>query len=103
MTRSEANTRAPGVTLITDPSALWREDVTEDEHRTAYQELVNSGAAWTMEGSTGREAMRLIEAGEIMLGEFGHRDYWGSYVPSRFEVEPGTKGSAEYVSERSQG
>lgn len=70
---------------------------TEEEYIAAYQELVNTGQAWQLEGSVGREAMALLTAGRIMLGEEGHRDYWGNYVPSRHEVEPGTKGSPEYV------
>lgn len=60
------------------------------------QELINSGAAWKLEGSVGRAAMAAIRSGECILGEEGHFDYWGNYVPSRFEVEPGTKGSVEY-------
>ena len=50
-----------------------------------------------MEGHTGRTAMSLIESGVCALGRSGHRDYWGGYVPSRSEVEPGTTGSVEYV------
>jgi hypothetical protein len=61
------------------------------------QDLINSGAAWWLEGSVGRAAMRAIESGECVLGEVGHRDYWGNYVPSRYEVQPGTKGSVEYA------
>jgi len=64
------------------------------------QRAINSGAAWRLEGSYGRAAMDAITAGECMLGEDGHRDYWGSYVPSRNEVEEGTKGSASYCWER---
>ena len=86
---------------MTDITAIYREDATEDETIAAYQELVNSGDAWRLEGHVGRTAMSLIEAGLITLGEVGHRDYWGNYVPSRYEVEPGTKGSAEFVAERS--
>jgi hypothetical protein len=41
--------------------------------------------------------MRAIEDGECVLGEVGHKDYWGNYVPSRYEVEAGTKGSVEYA------
>ena len=66
------------------------------------QELVNSGLAWKLEGAAGRHCMGLIEAGQIMLGEEGHKDYWGNYVPSRTEVKPGTKGSPEYVAERQE-
>jgi len=84
-----------------DLSALWREDSTEDEVAECYQDLIDSGQAWQMEGHVGRTAMGLIEAGVCTLGEIGHRDYWGNYIPSRHEVEPGTKGSIEYVEERS--
>lgn len=76
---------------------LWDEDATLEETIEGYQNLINSGAAWKMEGSVGREAMNFIESGYCTLGEKGHRDYYGNYVPSRHEVEPGTKGSQEYV------
>lgn len=61
------------------------------------QGLIDSGMAWRLEGSIGRFCMNEIEAGHAMLGEVGHFDYWGNYVPSRYEVEPGTKGSQEFV------
>lgn len=76
---------------------LWNDNVSEDEFIAGYQELINSGAAWRLEGSVGRTAMHLIEAGKCTLGEAGHRDYWGNYVPSKYEVESGTVGSQEFV------
>lgn len=63
------------------------------------QALVNSGLAWRLEGAIGRACMAALEAGDIMLGENGHRDYWGNYVPSRHEVAGGTKGSFDLVAE----
>ena len=57
------------------------------------QALVDTGAAWRLEGFVGRQCMAAIEAGAIVLGPTGHRDFWGNYVPSRHEVKPGTKGS----------
>ena len=72
------------------------ENATEAERIEALQELINSGMAWTLQGSTGRAAMDAIEAGLCILGETGHRDYYGNYVPSRHEVKAGTKGSVEY-------
>lgn len=66
------------------------------------QKLIDSGQAWLMEGHIGRQAMACIESGDCILGEVGHRDYWGNYVPSRTEVQPGTKGSVEYA-ERMKG
>ncbi len=76
---------------------LWADDVTEDEAIEGYQALINSGQAWRLEGSVGRTAMDLIEAGKCTLGPERHKDYWGNTVPSRFDVEPGTKGSIEFV------
>lgn len=77
--------------------ALYEEDATQEEQIECYQQLINSGDAWKFEGHVGRTAMRLIEAGLCILGERGHRDYWGSYVPGRDEVKAGTKGSYEYA------
>jgi len=67
------------------------------------QALIDSGLAWRLEGSVGRAAHEAIEAGICVLGETGHRDYWGNYVPSRHEVEAGTKGSIEYAEARGWG
>ena len=69
----------------------------DDNVISGYQDLINSGDAWRLEGSVGRTAMGLIESGQCMLGETGHSDFYGNYVPSRFEVKAGTKGSPEYV------
>lgn len=69
---------------------------TREEYVAAMQDLINAGTVWRLEGSMGREAMAMIESGECVLGETGHHDYWGNYVPSRHEVKPGTKGSLEY-------
>ena len=60
------------------------------------QELIDTGMAWRLEGYIGRQCMAAIESGECVLGEVGHTDYYGNYVPSRYEVQPGTKGSIEY-------
>lgn len=60
------------------------------------QAAINTGLAWKLEGSFGRAAMRAIEDGECMLGHEGHTDAYGNYYPSRYEVEPGSKGSPEH-------
>lgn len=72
------------------------------EQEMTLQDLIDSGMAWQLEGSIGREAMRCIESGCCMLGEVSHKDYWGSKIPSRHEVEAGTVGSPEYY-EAAQG
>ncbi len=76
---------------------LYDEDATNEETVAGYQALINSGDAWKLEGSVGRTAMDMIRNGQCMLGEEGHTDYYGNYVPSRTEVQAGTKGSPEFV------
>lgn len=78
----------------------WLMGDEDGDESAALQELVDSGDAWRLEGSVGRAAMRAIEDGEIALGPEPRYDYYGNRVPSRFEVEPGTKGSVEYVEAR---
>lgn len=72
------------------------EETSYADYIEQQQRLINSGTVWKLEGSAGREAMRLIDAGECMLGEVGHRDYWGGYIPGRTEVVEGTRGSRTY-------
>ena len=74
--------------------------MTDDDAIEGIQSLIDSGMAWRMEGSVGRAAMSSIEAGYNVLGKEGHTDYYGNYVPSRYEVMPGTKGSIEYAREQ---
>lgn len=59
----------------------------------AMQEMINSGQCWHMEGSIGREAMALLESGACMLPQESHRDYYGNTVPSRDDLQEGTKGT----------
>jgi hypothetical protein len=81
--------------------AFYDEDQDEQEYAEEMQALIDSGAAWRLEGSVGRSAMSLITDGVCALGKDGHTDYWGNYVPSRYEVKSGTKGSEEYVKKHS--
>ena len=57
------------------------------------QESINTGLAWKMEGSVGREAMALLESGACMLPKEFNVDYYGNRVPSRDVLKPGTKGT----------
>jgi hypothetical protein len=82
---------------MADLSAIWEEDATEEDFIAAYQELINTGQAWQMEGSVGRQAMALIENGLCALGERDFRDYYGNHIPSRDQVQEGTKGSVQFV------
>ena len=67
------------------------------EYFKSIQRAINSGSAWSLQGSYGRSMMDAINAGSCMLGESRARDYYGSRIPSRSDVEAGTKGSREFV------
>jgi hypothetical protein len=69
----------------------------EEAERLQLQTLIDSGMAWKMEGAVGRAAMDAIRSGACVLGKVPFTDYWGNRIPSRYEVEPGTKGSEEYA------
>jgi len=60
---------------------------------TVMQDHINTGLAWKLEGSVGREAMALLESGACMLPKVAHRDYYGNTVPSRDVLKKGTKGT----------
>ena len=60
---------------------------------TQIQEQINSGMAWKLEGSVGRFASDMLEAGVCMLPLERKVDYYGSVIPSRHDLKPGTKGT----------
>lgn len=64
----------------------------------AMQRIINAGH-WGLQGSFGRAMMDAIKSGYCLLGKNGARDYYGNYIPSRDQVEAGTKGSYDYVAE----
>jgi hypothetical protein len=68
-----------------------------DAYLEAMQVLIDDGTAWKIEGTFGRNAMSLIEMGHLTLGPVGFHDAYGNYIPSRYEVKPGTKGSVEWA------
>jgi hypothetical protein len=69
-----------------------------NEFQEAYgykelQDLINSGAAWKMEGSVGRASMAALESGACYLPKVFHKDYYGNTIPSREALQEGTKGT----------
>lgn len=59
------------------------------------QDWVDSGVAWHLEGSVGRQASDLLAAGVLVLGPNRTRDYWGTAIPAYTDVldEPDSSGS----------
>ena len=78
------------------------EEATEEEYYLAIQRVINGGM-WGLQGSYGRTMMEAISAGKCLLGENDARDYYGNHIPSRDQVQAGTKGSFDFVvAERGQ-
>jgi hypothetical protein len=70
---------------------------TELEYYEVIQKAINDGTAWKFQGSYGRTMMDAISGGYCLLGIHSSSDYYGNRIPSRDEVQEGTKGSYEYV------
>jgi hypothetical protein len=70
---------------------------TETEYYEAIQRAINEGTAWKFQGSYGRTMMDAISSGYCLLGRHRTQDYWGNTIPSRDDVQAGTKGSYDYV------
>jgi hypothetical protein len=43
--------------------------------------------------------MDAIKSGHCLLGQNDAHDYWGTHIPSRDQVQAGTKGSYDFVAE----
>ena len=76
------------------------EDPSPLQVASALQRAIN-GCTWTLQGSYGRAMMAAITDGRCMLGKVWCTDFYCNKIPSRYDVLAGTKGSYEYVVERS--
>jgi hypothetical protein len=59
------------------------------------QDYIDTGMAWKMEGAIGRAAMDALKSGACMLPTSSRKNYYGTTVPSRYQVKAGTTGSYE--------
>ena len=85
---------------LDDISNIEGDATSENEYYLSIQRAINSGSAWSFQGSYGRAMMDAIESGACLLGQVPARDYYGNRIPARTEVEEGTKGSRQFVAER---
>jgi len=72
------------------------QDADQVEYYSTIQKAINTGL-WGMQGSYGRTMMAAIKEGYCLLGQNDARDYYGNHIPSRDQVQAGTKGSFDYV------
>lgn len=73
------------------------EEYLPEEQALEVQRQINALHYWRFEGHVGRTLIDFIDAGWCLLGHADTRDYYGNHIPSRDQVQPGTKGSYEYV------
>ena len=71
---------------------------TTKQYYEAIQRSINAGM-WGLQGSYGRVMMDAIKSGYCLLGQNDAHDYWGTHIPSRDQVQAGTKGSFDFVAE----
>jgi len=82
-----------------DINIIEGEDETSElEYYSAIQRTINAGL-WGLQGSYGRTMMDAIKSGHCLLGQNDAHDYWGTHIPSRDQVQAGTKGSYDFVAE----
>jgi len=72
---------------------------TTEQYYEAIQKAINTGL-WGLQGSYGRTMMAAITEGYCLLGHNRATDYYGNTIPSRDDVQAGTKGSFDYVADQ---
>jgi hypothetical protein len=85
---------------LNDVNAIEGGAQSAEEYYQSIQRAINA-RMWSLQGSYGRAMMGAIEEGKCVLGRESATDYWGNRIPSRYEVQSGTKGSVEFVREHS--
>ena len=60
-------------------------EATEEEVIEGFQEMIDSGLVWGLQGMYGRTAADLIDAGLCQHSTKQHHDYWGNPLPVRKE------------------
>lgn len=91
------NNRQFDATLDAIMDLEGNDDLDELQAAKHLQLLIEAGTVWSLQGSYGRSAMAALESGTNMLGKNPAHDYYGNRIPSRDEVEPGSKGSRQLV------
>ena len=67
-----------------------------EETVVLFQDLIDFGDAWRLQGFYGRMAHEMLKKGHCTLGPHEVKNYWGKTIPSRYQVAPGELGSEEY-------
>ena len=71
------------MTEIDDIMAFEGGEMSEKDMIKMFQRMVNTGAVWKLQGSYGRQAQSLLEAGLIKYPTKQTHDYYGNPIPTR--------------------
>jgi hypothetical protein len=89
----EVGTKKPAYPSVTKLMQFEDGTLSEKDTIKLFQDLVDSGMAWQLQGSYGRQAQAMIDAGVIKLPQTNAADAYGNKVPTQAEYETG-KGAA---------
>lgn len=57
--------------------------LSEEDTIKMFQEMIDDGSVWGLQGHYGRTAMALIDAGLCQHSKTPHTDYYGNPLPTR--------------------
>ena len=80
----DSNTKRDMVTQMMD---FENGDLNEQQTIELFQQLIDSGTVWHLQGFYGRMASELIRNGYCQLSEESQQDAYGNTVPSRSEAD----------------
>ena len=77
------------VWAVEDPESYG---MTEKDLKDTWQDLVNTGMAWKLQGWYGRQAQALLDEGIISYPSKKTYDYYGNPIPTKSQVRNKLKG-----------
>jgi len=69
--------------VVSDIMAFESGEMSEAEMIKMFQSMVNTGSVWGLQGSYGRTAQSLLDAGLIQYPKKKTQDYYGNPIPTR--------------------
>jgi len=79
-------------TLVDDIMDYETGEMSEAQLKKFFQKLVDTGQAWKLQGSYGRTASAMLNAGFIKFPKKKTYDYYGNPIPMRKKVQTKLKG-----------
>lgn len=73
--------------MVDDIIAYETGGLTDAQMKKMFQKMVNTGQVWSLQGSYGRTAKALLDAGEIEFPTKKTKDYYGNPIPTKAMVK----------------